>query len=183
MSTCEAAEIRPPPLTASNPALLADGSDHRFRQLVHDLLTVTAQMKEIRDRLADEMGLSGPQYSILLAAAHLADGAGVGVGEMARHLHVSGAFVTTETGKLAEKGLLGKANDADDRRRVLVSLTDEGRRAVRAIAPLQRAVNDQFFAGLGQTEFRILSQIVGRMVGSSEAALSLLRYKSRAAAD
>ncbi len=140
-------------------------------------------MKEIRDGLADEMGLTGPQYSILIAAAHSPDGTGVSVGEIARHLHVSGAFVTTETGKLAGRGLIVKQCAPDDRRRVLVTLSPEGRRAVRAIAPVQRAVNDAFFARIGEAEFRMLSEIVAGMVDDSQAARALLVNKGRAAAE
>ena len=46
-----------PPLTVSRAALLDDGSDRAFRQMVHDMLTVASRMAEMRDRLGAAMGV------------------------------------------------------------------------------------------------------------------------------
>ena len=59
------------PATASRQALLEAGSDDRFRQLVYDLLTISVRMETAREHLARRLGVSGPQYSILMAIARL----------------------------------------------------------------------------------------------------------------
>src|SRR5258707_4462608 len=58
-------------LTVSRPALLVDGSDRSFRQLVHDMLAFSARIQEVRGRLGSVIGLSGTQYTVLIAIAHL----------------------------------------------------------------------------------------------------------------
>src|SRR5580658_6450216 len=127
------------PLTVSHPPLLTRGSDRRFRQLLADFLTVATQLEAVRSHLGGRAGLTGPQYSILMAVAHLQAGrgvqVGVQVGQVAERLHVSSAFVTAETGKLARRDLLRKRPNPDDGRSVLLSLTPAGQDCVAALAP------------------------------------------------
>jgi len=67
------------PLTVSRPSLLEDGSDRRFRQLIYDLLTISVRMEAVREHLARRMGISAPQYSVLVAIAQLQCETGVSV--------------------------------------------------------------------------------------------------------
>src|SRR5262249_6846119 len=81
--------IYAPPPSVSRSALLEGGSDHRFRQLVYDLLTLTARMEAVRGHLGRRIGVSGPQYSLMMAVAHLQGDSGVSVGAVAELMHVS----------------------------------------------------------------------------------------------
>ena len=90
----------------SRRALLEGGSDRGFRALVHDLLTISTRMELVRGHLGARMGVSGPQYSLLVAVAHLQGESGASVSAVAKALHVSSAFVASETGKLAQRGLV-----------------------------------------------------------------------------
>ena len=84
------------PTTASWPALLEKGSDDRFRRLVYDLLTIASRMTTVREHLGARMGISAPQYSLLMAVGQFQGACGVGVTAVAKVLHVSSAFVATE---------------------------------------------------------------------------------------
>lgn len=167
-----------PPISADRSELLIDGSDHQFRQLVHDLLTVSVRMQHVRDDMAARIGVTGPQYNILMFVAHFAGDEGVSVKDTAEHLHVSGAFVTGEVKKLIRVDFLEKETDAVDRRRVRLRLTATGRRQVEAISPALRELNDSFFGALSEVEFSRLSQIAARLVDGSERALDLIGSKS-----
>ena len=112
------------PLTVSRTELLADGSDARFRQLIHRLLAYASSLETIRAGLGEMIGLTGVQYTMLICIAHLQGGKGVGVKEIADHLNCTGAFVTIETGKLANLGLVEKRQNPGDKRRVLLTVTD-----------------------------------------------------------
>lgn len=161
-----------PPLSTSSEALLEKGGDGRFRAMVYDLLALEAQMGEARDRLAAEMGVSGPGYMIVMVIAQK-QAEGIGVSSIARQLHVSGAFVTTEVGKLVRAGLVDKRRNPEDRRGVLLRLTAAGEARVKAIAPHLRAVNDYFFGDLSAAEFNTLSRIAARLGSKSAAACFL----------
>src|SRR5712672_213402 len=55
------------PATVTRAPLLKGGSDQRFRVLVADLFTISMRMEMVREHLGRRMGISGPQYSIVVA--------------------------------------------------------------------------------------------------------------------
>src|SRR5947207_15887404 len=92
-----------PPRTISRPALLVDGSDGEFRGLIHDLIAYGHRLDACRDAFAAIVGISGVQYEILMLVSR-ADG--LANGEVTEQQHRSGAIVTIEADKLAERGIL-----------------------------------------------------------------------------
>jgi DNA-binding MarR family transcriptional regulator len=159
------------PLTTSRRALLKGGSDRDFRALVHDLLTVSSRMELVRGHLGARMGVSGPQYSVLVATAHLQGEGGVSVSDLAEALHVSNAFIASETGKLAQRRLVHKRINPSDRRGVLLSIAPAGRIEIGKIGEEIRAINDLFFGALDAKSFAALSAAVNALVGSSRKAI------------
>jgi MarR family transcriptional regulator, organic hydroperoxide resistance regulator len=172
-------DFRLPP-TISEPALLERGSDERFRRLVNDLLTIASRMSVVREHLGSRMGISAPQYSLLMAIGQFQGERGVGVTAIARVLHVSSAFVATETGKLAQAGLLIKRGDPEDGRAVLLNLTRAGRTLIERNADEVRAVNDMFFGELTPATFAAASGAMAVLVrGSARAMAHVDRAESR----
>ena len=159
------------PATVSRAPLLKDGSDQRFRILVADLFTISTRMEMVREHLGRRMGISGPQYSIVVAVAHLQGRDGISVGALAQALHVSSAFIATEAGKLARRGLLLKRANPLDRRVVLLNVAPAGRLAVDRVSPEIRAVNDLFFRALDAASFAAFSATAGALVESSAKAV------------
>ena len=159
------------PPTTSRRALLKGGSDHDFRVLVADLLTISSRMEMVRGHLGARMGVSGPQYSVLIAIAHLQGEHGVSVGALAKALHVSNAFIASETGKLAQRGLLHKRANPKDRRGILLRIAPAGRIEIGKIGDEIRAINDLFFGALDAKAFAALSKAVGALVHSSRKAI------------
>ncbi len=163
------------PATVSRAPLLEDGSDDRFRQLVYDLLTVSVRMERVREHLARRLGVSGPQYSILMAITRLQGPHGVHVGALAKALHVTSAFIATETGRLARLGLVSKNPNPKDRRGVLLVLTAKGEAALTELGPEIRAVNDDFFKPLNRGAFVALAGAAAALVESSSKVERRLR--------
>jgi DNA-binding MarR family transcriptional regulator len=88
--------------------------------------------------------------------------------------------VTTEVGKLIDKGLLTKTVNMRDRRGVLVQLSPRGRAAIEELAPFLRRVNDLLFEGVSRQEFAALSRFLSRFALNSEYALAEIRRSQRA---
>ena len=165
--------------TVSREELLVDGSDVAFRQFVHDSLGLAVRLLAVRDGFAKFLGVSGPQYTVLISVAHLAERGPVTVSDIAKHLHLSGSFVTTESNKLAKLGLLSKLPDPEDRRRVLLDVTDEGDRRLRELAEIQAEVNDVHFGSLTAKTFDQARTIMPELLESTDQALSLLDHLTR----
>ena len=168
-----------PPLTVSRPELLIDGSDAEFRSFVHGMLAFAARLEGVRSGFAGIIGLTGIQYTILISVNHLEHHGGVSVGMVAEHLHVSGAFVTIETGKLLKLGLLTKRPDRKDRRRVCLSVTTKGSELLKTLAPTQVQVNDALFEFLDAPQFRQFRGLVDEMTACGDRAVALLGYLSK----
>jgi uncharacterized protein (TIGR02118 family) len=141
--------------------------------LVQDLLTIADRMESVREHLGRWMGISGPQYSLMVAIAHMQGEAGVNVGAVARALHVSSAFIASESGKLARKGLLSKRTSPQDRRGVLLSVSSAGRSKIDGISKQIRAVNDLFFGVLDSASFTAVSSAASTLVESSVSAINI----------
>ncbi|MDI2099368.1 MarR family winged helix-turn-helix transcriptional regulator [Ruicaihuangia caeni] len=163
--------------TTSNPDLLDDGDDQKFRHLVYDTMAFGARLASVRDGLGSLIGLPGPQYSILITIRMLtAQDEKPSVGAVAAYMHVSGTFVTAESKRLEQKGLLEKHNDPSDGRRVLLALTAEAHRRLNELTVYQVPVNDTLFAGINRREFETLCSVMQRLVVQSDEALQELDY-------
>jgi DNA-binding MarR family transcriptional regulator len=165
-----------PPLSTSRPALLREGSDAAFRHFVSDLLTVAERMRATRDHLAQIAGLTGPQYTMLMAIAQLERAhpaaSGVRLSAVADYLRVSRAFVTTEAGILVRRRLLVKRPNPQDGRSALLRLAAAGERLLDQVMPEVQAVNDVFFGTLSGADFRGARRIVAAMLSGSERAVA-----------
>jgi DNA-binding MarR family transcriptional regulator len=167
------ARKRPPaaPPTVSRRALLVNGSDRAFRGLIHDLIAYGHRLDACRDAFAARVGVSGAQYEILMLVSR-ADG--LAVGEVAARLHRSGAFITIEANRLAERGILHKSADPADGRRVLLRPTVKSAQMLERLAPVQRRVNDVLFACLDAGRFKELRGLARELVACGDRAVALL---------
>ena len=160
-----------PPPTVSRAALLAGGSDAEFRGLIHDLIAYGHKLDACRDAFAAIAGISGAQYEILMLVSR-ADG--LSIGEVAARLHRSGAFITIEANKLVASGILEKAADPDDGRKVLLKMNLKSRQLLERLAPYQRRINDVLFEFLDARRFRELRALATELVGAGDRAVAML---------
>ena len=151
------------PLTLSRPDLLVDGGDDAFRGMVSDMLHFGAALRDARERLAHAMGVSAPQYAILMAIARCKTPGGPTVSEIAAALRVSVPFIVAQNRALVAGSLLGKRPDPADGRRVRLSLTPAARSALVKLAPLQRRINDALFATITGAEFDTMRRAMRKL--------------------
>ena len=167
------------PLTVSRAALLAEGSDAQFRAFIHDLIAYGQRLDACRDAFAAIAGVSAAQYEILMLVSHAG---GLSVSEVAARLHRSGAFITVEANKLAERGILDKTSDAVDRRRVLLQPNRKSIQLLEKLAPFQVRINDELFAHLGARQFREARALLREHLTSADRAIALLGFLMQEAA-
>jgi len=167
------------PLTISRAALLVDGSDAQFRGFIHDLIAYAHRLDTVREAFAAIAGVSPAQYEILMLVSRAE---GLAVGEVAARLHRSGAFITIEANKLAERGVLEKTADPADGRRVLLRTTRKSYELLERLAPYQVRINDVLFGHLDAKRFRGLCALMREQLASGDRAVALLGFLMREAA-
>ena len=99
---------------------------------------------------------------------------GLSVGEVAARLHRSGAFITIEANKMAAQGILEKAADPTDGRKVLLKATAKANLLLEKLAPYQRRVNDVLFEKLDARGFRRLRAQARELVSQGDRAVAML---------
>lgn len=162
-----------PPTTTREALTQNTGTDADFRSMIYGIFTMGVNFDRIRERMATALKLSGIQYHILMVVAELSPDTPVTVSRIAERLYTSGAYVTMETKKLLQRGLLEKRPNPDDGRSVFILLTDEGRASIDAFAPYLRAINDELFDGIGPETFNQFRAIVSHMTRTSGRAAEL----------
>lgn len=92
--------------------------------------SLRAIIRELRrgGREAEQVGVHGAQ---LFAMQKLAEGPAASLGELARRTFTDPSSVSVVVTRLVERGLVTRTVDSDDRRRVLIALTPQGRAIVR----------------------------------------------------
>lgn len=99
-------------------------------QLCFALYSTLHAVNRVYRRLLADLDLTYPQYLVLLALWEKDE---VGVGEICERLFLETTTLTPLLKRLEGRGLIVRRRSAEDERRVIVSLTPEGR-ALRARA-------------------------------------------------
>ena len=165
-----------PPTISITELLDEDGtSDRRFRQFLYDVSAMGAYLESAREYFASEAGISPPQYNCAMIIAQYQGSAGVSVGEVAKHMHVSTAFITSEAGKLEQAGLIEKYRNPDDGRGILLRLTKSGIARLREIEPQRLLVNNSLFRSIAAEDFRHLAKIMASLIDDFAATLNMIK--------
>jgi len=167
------------PATVGRPELLVDGGDHEFRVFLHAFMVFSRRLEAVRSYLAQVVGVSAPQYELLSHLREHSASGGLTVREAALRLHCSGAFVTTEAGKLQREGLLIRTRDPDDARCVRLTLSPVCEKRMREVAPTQRQLNDTLFASLSARQFQVLRDVFPKLADDGDRATALAEFQSK----
>jgi DNA-binding MarR family transcriptional regulator len=129
-------------------------------RLTWAITAINAHLEELRQIWARALGISGSQWTILMAISDLDTEDGVPVNAVARMLHVEGSFVTTQSKLLEKTGLVGRKPCPLDRRVVRLSLSDKALKQLGRDSEQQQAAADIIFAGFESDE---LNEFITRL--------------------
>jgi len=106
-------------------------------QLCFALYSTMAAMNKVYHKLLRELGVTYPQYLVLLV---LWERDGLMVSEIGEKLFLDSATLTPLLKRMEAAGLLQRARAKDDERQVIVSLTGRGRELKRRAAAVPDGV-------------------------------------------
>lgn len=162
------------PSTVTRQDLLQDGSDRRLRRLLYEVTALAERIEVMRSAFSRRLGVSPPQYNILMHIAQNQGEEGLTASDVATALRVTRAHVTKETGALIDSGLLQKAPNPNDGRSILLRITDQGAEAIAALAPVLQRVNDELFGSLTRERFQQMSDAVTSVLKDAEKTVTKL---------
>jgi DNA-binding MarR family transcriptional regulator len=139
---------------------LAARNQDIVRRFAWEIVSINVHLQEIRYFWAKTLGISGPQWMILMALADLDQGEGVPVKVVSKMLHVDPSFVTTQSKMLEKKGFMRRKTSEDDARIVQMSLTDKTYKHIANLASQQEALNEFIFAEFDDRE---LTELTGKL--------------------
>jgi DNA-binding MarR family transcriptional regulator len=153
---------------SASPSRAKRGESHEFggknhdiaRQFAWEIAAINVHLQEIRYFWAKALGVSGPQWMILMALADLDQGEGVSVKVVSKMLHVDPSFVTTQSKMLEKKGFMRRKTSGDDARVVQMSLTDKTYKYIAGLASQQQELNNFIF---GEFSERELSEFTSKL--------------------
>lgn len=126
-------------------------------------------------RLERESGLTGPQLLVLKQIQSTSD---ITAGVIARKVSLSQATVTAIIDRLERKGILQRERSADDKRKVLLSLTEAGHQALEQAPALMQESFISAFNRLQVSEQSLilssLQQVAGMMNATQLDAAPLI---------
>ena len=121
-----------------------------------------AVMRRFRPHLASH-GFSEQQWRIMRA---LADAGQMEIGALSDECQIHAASLSRMLPKLARAGLISRKNHKDDQRRVVVSITQKGRKAFRTAAPESEVIYAAMEREIGAQKlrdlYRLLDEVIGR---------------------
>lgn len=112
--------------------------------------------RELR-RESRDVGVSPEQVSLLVAIKYAP---GIGVRELAARERVSAPAMSKHVDRLERDGLVTRTPSADDRRRVGVTLTDEGQRVLRRVRSRRTAWLATRLKGLSDEQLRAIDAAI-----------------------
>ena len=104
--------------------------------ILDELTPLLSQAKSAWAARCQERGLSITHFQVL---AHLDRHGPLSMGGLADHLGVSLPNATGIVSRMEERGVVERGHDVDDRRRVIVRLTETGHEFTRELGDLRRA--------------------------------------------
>lgn len=140
--------------------------DHQALRLWLRLLTCTMRIEsQVRSRLRHEFATTLPRFDLMAQLER--NPGGLQMKEISKRLMVSSGNVTGITDQLEKEGLVVRTPDRNDRRALMVKLTESGFKRFREIARQHEEWIVQIFAGLTHEErenmFELLNTLKGHL--------------------
>lgn len=142
-----------------------------IRRFTWVVASINVHLEELRYFWAKALGISGPQWLILMALVDLDQDDGVPVNAVSKKLHVDSSFVTTQSKLLEKKGFLRRRTSTEDARIVKMSLTDKTYKHLSSLDSQREALNEFIFAELKDKQISDLTETLQSLQGRLEKAI------------
>ncbi len=128
--------------------------------------TATLLLGELQRRRRPYADLSPAAFQVLAIVE--GEGAPLPPSVIGERMLMTSGTMTSLIDTLARRGLVRRTPHPDDRRMLLVDITDAGRDVVDVILPVTHRITQEMFANLSETERERLLRLLGKVQGRLE---------------
>ncbi|MGR4932753.1 MarR family winged helix-turn-helix transcriptional regulator [Bradyrhizobium sp. CAR08] len=144
--------------------------DRAVRDFIWNIVEIHSQIEEIHKSWAELLGLTEPQWLILMAIDELDEGHGVSGISVAGKLRIHPPFVTNQTKKLEEMEFLAREPSLEDARFIQMSLTEKARAEIAKLSIKREALNSTLLDGLDEASLDYLNKRLASIARNSRLA-------------
>ena len=148
----------------------ANQLDRAVTDFIWNIVEIHSQLEEIHKNWAQMLGITEPQWLILMAIDELDQGRGVSGTAVANKLRIHPAFVTNQTKRLEKMDLLARVTSPEDARFLQISLTQKARAELTNLAIKRQNLNLTMFGGLDEESLHYLNKRLSSIAKNSRLA-------------
>lgn len=137
---------------------VAAGGDEAVQRVVTATQSLNRKLDQWYDRQLNDLGLTAGEWGVIAGIARA--GTPLTPGQLAELTNVAPSSMTHRLDKLAERGLIDRAPDEENRTRVLVDLTPEGRTLFGSAIRDSNVVELDLLGDLSDEERRELARLL-----------------------
>ena len=145
---------------------LFEGLDLEVEGIVDRIGGINRRIKRGMEATLAEFGLSLPDWQVL---SKLRNSGPRTPGVLARYLELSSGAMTSRLDALERAGHIRRVPDPEDRRSVIVEITEDGRKAWEKAASIQARKEAFFASALTKAEQRRLNALLRKLMLALEA--------------
>lgn len=132
--------------------------DERVAEAVVELSARVVQLVRAEVRQRSD---AGPAYSQVRSLRFLKENPGAALSEVADGLGLGAPTISKSINELVEQGMVRRTGDCDDRRRVMLELTDDGQAALAAASCVAHSRIARLLAPLSCEEVAAVESAIG----------------------
>ena len=150
--------------------LRAAGNLDVIKRFTWEISAINVYLEELRQHWARTLGISGPQWMILMAISDLDKDDGVPVNVVSKLLHVDPSFITTQSKLLEKKALLRRRPSPTDARVVRLSLADKTQKHLASLSEQYTQIREFVFQEFDEDELTDFTDKLATLKGRLEKA-------------
>ncbi|WP_247807966.1 MULTISPECIES: MarR family winged helix-turn-helix transcriptional regulator [unclassified Bradyrhizobium] len=144
--------------------------DRAARDFIWNIVEIHSQLQQIHKGWADLLGITEPQWLMLMAIDELDEGRGVSGIAVANKLRIHPAFVTNQTKKLQQMELLARTTSPEDARFLQISLTQKAQAEITKLSQKRQSIIETMFGDLDQQSLEYLNKRLSSIARGSRLA-------------
>jgi DNA-binding MarR family transcriptional regulator len=145
-------------------AYVAAGADESVQRVVTAVHRLARRLNQWYDRQLADLDITTGEWSVLSELARIPDGEALTPSQLAVAANVAPSSMTHRLDRMAERGLISREPDPNNRTRVLVRMSDQGWQLYASAIRESNVVEADLISGLAPDQIDELASLLERVI-------------------